>query len=111
MFERLARLRQMRQSGKRALEAGHRLPIGRTLERSCSGPVEVHDRFVPDLALEVVKTESQVVRVKIPGVECVEGLGDTAMKRNSTSEAWSGVRPTYQECTKRRGGSHTSTSP
>ena len=57
---------QMSQRGERALEAGHRVSLGEPFERSGPGPAEMEDGLVPDLALEVMQTECEVVRTEFP---------------------------------------------
>jgi hypothetical protein len=70
----------MGQRVERALEGRHRLPVGGAFEGSRPSPVEMDDGLVPDLALGVVKTEREVVRLQPPFMEGRERLRYTAVK-------------------------------
>ena len=59
-----ARFRHMRQDGERLLEARNCFPIGGAFDGSCPGAAEMDDGLVPDFALDVMKTEGEVVRLQ-----------------------------------------------
>lgn len=70
----------MCQRGEGALEALHRFPIGGAFKGSGPGPAEVDHGVIPDLALGVVQTERQMMRLQTPCVECGERLSHAAVK-------------------------------
>jgi hypothetical protein len=70
----------MSQRGQYALEAGKRFPHGRAGDSSGPGPSEMDDGLVPDLALRVMPTEREMMRLQVLRVECHQRLRHTAVE-------------------------------